>query len=131
MPIPAEILAVKRPVNTRVKKSGERYLVIKRTCQRKNGKNIPIELGTIGEIINGKYVEIRKEPRKNKNGSKVIEIKDYGEIALCDKAGKDLLNDLKEIYDAADAVRLYVLALLRASQHDIRNRLRACHPVFR
>ena len=122
MPIPAEILAVKRPVNTRVKKSGERYLVIKRTCQRKNGKNIPIELGTIGEIINGKYVEIRKEPRKNKNGSKVIEIKDYGEIALCDKAGKDLLNDLKEIYDAADAVRLYVLALLRASQHDIRNR---------
>lgn len=122
MAIPNEILAVKRPTNTRVKKSGDRYLVIKRTCKRINGKNMPVELGTIGEIKDGKYVEIRKEPRKNKDGSKSIEIKDYGEIALCDKAGKELLEDLKEIYDPTDAIRIYVLALLRAANHDIKNR---------
>ena len=80
MPIPAEILAVERPKNTRVKKSGERYLVIKRTCKRVNGRNVPVELGTIGEIVHGKYVEKRAAPR-----TKEIEVKDYGEVALNDK----------------------------------------------
>ena len=56
MAIPAEILAVERPKNTKVKKSGERYLVIKRTCKRVEGRNIPVDLGTIGEIVDGRYV---------------------------------------------------------------------------
>jgi len=40
----------------------------------------------------------------------VIDIKDYGEIALCDKVGNGILKDLKEIYDEPDATRIYVLA---------------------
>lgn len=122
MPIPADILAVERPKSTRVLFSMGRYLVIKRTSKRVNGRTVPVDLGTIGEIKDGKYVEIRKEPRKSKDGRKTIEIKDYGEVALCDKAGKDLLNDLEKIYDPAEAKRIYVIALLRSASHDIKNR---------
>jgi len=39
MAIPKEILAVERPKNTRVKQSGDRFLVIKRTCKRVDGRN--------------------------------------------------------------------------------------------
>lgn len=121
MPIPAEILAVERPKSTRIKYSFGRYLVIKRTSKRVGDRTVPVDLGTIGEIKDGKYIEIRKEPRKEK-GERKVDIKDYGEIALCDKVGNSILEDLKEIYDASDATRIYVLALLRAANHDIKNR---------
>ena len=64
MPIPKDILAVERPKNTVVKMRLGRYLVIKRTSKRVNGKAKPVDLGTIGEIIDGKYVEIRAVPKK-------------------------------------------------------------------
>lgn len=117
MPIPAEILAVERPKNTRVKKSGERYLVIKRTCKRVNGRNVPVELGTIGEIVRGKYVEKRATPR-----SKETEVKDFGEVALNDKCTGDLLQELAYVWDIPDSKRLLVIALLRSSYGDMRNR---------
>ena len=66
MPIPKEILAVERPKSTVVKFRLGRYLVVKRTSKRVNGKAKPVDLGTIGEIIDGKYVEIRPEPKKQK-----------------------------------------------------------------
>ena len=121
MPIPADILAVERPKSTRVLYSFGRYLVIKRTSKRVNGRTVPVDLGTIGEIKDGKYVEIRKEPRRGKH-DRVADIKDYGEVALCDKVGNSILDNLKVIYDEPDARRIYVLALLRAAYPDIRNR---------
>lgn len=42
MAIPKEILDVKRPSSTRVKKSGDRYLVIKRTSKRVGERTVPI-----------------------------------------------------------------------------------------
>ena len=101
MPIPAEILAVERPKSTRVLYSFGRYLVIKRTSKRVNGRTVPVDLGTIGEIKDGKYVEIRKDPRRSKE-ERQVDIKDYGEIALCDKVGSSLLEDLKAVYDSSD-----------------------------
>lgn len=121
MPIPADILAVERPKSTRVLYSYGRYLVVKRTSKRVNGRPVPVDLGTIGEIKDGKYVEIRKEPRRTKDGRK-IDVKDYGEVALCDIAGNCLLDDLTAVYDRSDAIRIYVIALLRAAYHDIANR---------
>ena len=53
MPIPKEILAVERPKSTVVKFRLGRYLVVKRTSKRVNGKAKPVDLGTIGEIIDG------------------------------------------------------------------------------
>lgn len=120
MAIPQEILDVERPKNTRVKKSGDRYLVILRTCKRVNGKPTPVELGTIGEIINGRYVEIRKVPTKLKRQE--IDIKDYGQYALCESVAQDLLGDLAMVFDIADAKKLYAIALLRAMDFSIKNR---------
>lgn len=117
MPIPAEILAVPRPKSTRVKKSGDRWLVIKRTCRREGKRNIPVDLGTIGEILNGKYVEIRKEPRGRR-----VDIKDYGEVKLCSDCSGDLLQELAYVWDIADAKKLYCIAVLRAAYGSICNR---------
>ena len=117
MAIPAEILAVERPKNTKVKKSGERYLVIKRTCKRVGGRNIPVDLGTIGEIVDGRYVAKRTEPRR-----KEIDVKDFGEIELCDRCADGLLQELADVWDLGDAKRLYVIALLRAAYGNVRNR---------
>ena len=119
MPIPQEILAVERPTNTRVKKSGDRYLVIKRTCKRVDGRNIPVELGTIGEIVNGEYIELRKEPRRKRNA---VDIKDYGEVALCNKAADGLLQELSNVFDIKTAKQLYTIAILRVADPDIKNR---------
>ena len=110
MAIPAEILAVKRPKNTKVKRSGERYLVIKCTCKRVEGRNIPVDLGTIDEIVDGRYVAKRTEPRR-----KEIDVKDFGEIELCDRCADGLLQELADVWDLGDAKRLYVIALLRAA----------------
>jgi len=117
MPIPADILAVERPKSTRVKKSGDRWLVIKRTCRREGKRNIPVDLGTIGEIVDGRYVEIRKEPRK-----KGVDVKDYGEVKLCTQCAGDMLQELARVWDIADAKKLYCIAVLRAAYGDIRNR---------
>ncbi len=119
MAIPKEILAVERPKNTRVKQSGDRFLVIKRTCKRVDGRNIPVELGTIGEIVDGRYVEIRKEPRKKRNA---VDIKDHGETALYNKVAGDLLEELYRCFDPKTAKQLFVIALLRAADPDIRDR---------
>ena len=105
MPIPKDILAVERPKNTVVKMRLGRYLVIKRTSKRVNGKAKPVDLGTIGEIIDGKYVEIRAVPKKRQ---KQIDIKDYGEFALCNKAAGDLLQQLAAVFDIKTAKQLYV-----------------------
>jgi len=121
MPIPAEILAVERPKSTRVLYSFGRYLVVKRTSKRVNGRTVPVDLGTIGEIKDGKYIEIRKEPRRTKAG-RAVDVKDYGEVALCNLVGNEIIEELKEVYDLPDATRIYVIALLRAAYHDIKNR---------
>ena len=118
MAIPKEILAVKRPSSTVVKRRGDRYVVIKRTSRRKGNRVVPVDLGTVGEIINGTFVEQQiKSDRKKR-----VDIKDYGEVALCDKFGKDLIQQLARVWPIEDAKRAYVIALLRAAYGDVKNR---------
>ena len=119
MPIPPEILAVPRPKSTRVKLSYGRYLVIIRTSKRVNGKPKAVDLGTIGEIVDGKYVEIRPEPKKQRHH---VDIKDYGEFALCNKAAGDLFQELAKVFDIKTAKQIYIIALLRACDKDIKDR---------
>lgn len=116
MAIPSDILAVPRPSSTVVKKRGDRFVVIKRTSKRVGKRVVPVDLGMIGEIINGKFVE--KARQKNKS----IDIKDYGEVSLCNKFGEDLFRELVNVWGLDDAKRLYVIAMLRASYGDIKNR---------
>ena len=117
MAIPKEILAIPRPKNTRVKPSGNHYIVIKRTCKRVNGRNVPVELGTIGEIRDGRYIERTEAPTRRE-----IDIKDYGEVALCDKHGKDLMDDLLKVWTPKESTTLYTMALLRAAYGSVKNR---------
>ena len=94
MAIPKEILAVARPSSTVVKQRGTRFVVIKRTSKRVGKRVVPVDLGTVGEIIDGRFVERKKVvPRQ-----KTIDIKDYGEVALCNKHGKDLLDELAKFW---------------------------------
>ena len=118
MPVPKEILAVERPKSTRVKAFGNRYLVIKRTSKIKNGKPYPVELGTIGEIVDGKYIEIRKEPKKRMNQ---VDIKSYGPYALFNKNCFSLFEDLTAVFDIDVAKRIYVIAMMRAIDRKITN----------
>ena len=124
MAIPLDILSVERPKNTVVKQRGKRYVVIKRTSRRVGKRVLPVDLMQVGEIIDGKYVECSsvKPVRKRE-----IEIKDYGEIALCHKFGKDLLEDMAKVWNIQDAKRLYAISLLRAAFGDIKNRDIALH----
>lgn len=119
MAIPDDILKVERPKSTRVKESFGRYLVIKRTSKRVGNRVVPVELGTIGEIINGQYVELREKPKKK---STEVDIKSYGEFALCNKVAGSLLKELVEVFDVNTAKKLFVIALLRTIEPDIKNR---------
>lgn len=123
MAIPQEIKDVPRPKGTIIKYSFGRYFVIKRTSKRVPGKKTPrtVDLGTIGEIVDGQYVEIRKEPKKVTEG-KSINIKSYGPFAVCHMVGKSLLKDLKLVFNETDANKLYAIAILRVCEPDIRNR---------
>lgn len=106
MAIPKDILAVQRPSSTVVKQRGTRFVVVKRTSKRVGTRVVPVDIGTVGEIIDGRFVERKPEaPRK-----KTIDIKDYGEVALCNKHGKDLLDELARVWDLNDAKRLYTIA---------------------
>jgi hypothetical protein len=116
MAIPQEILAVQRPSSTVVKQRGERYVVIKRTSKRVGKRVVPVDVGMVGEIVGGKFVEtVTKQPKK------AIDIKDYGEVTLCNKLGFDLLQELASVWSISDAKRLYVIALLRAAFGDVKN----------
>lgn len=114
MAIPKDILAVERPKGTVVKHTNGHYYVVKRTSKYVDGRRIPVDLGIIGSIIDGKYVE-----RQNAVLKSEVDIKDYGCIALCDKIGHNLLESLKCVYEEKDAVTLYVLALIRAVYGDV------------
>ena len=118
MAIPKDILAVQRPSSTVVKQRGTRFVVVKRTSKRVGNRVIPVDIGTVGEIIDGRFVERKSESPKQKT----IDIKDYGEVALCNKHGKDLLGELAKVWDLNDAKRLYTIALLRAGYADVRDR---------
>lgn len=118
MPIPKEILAVDRPKNTRVKKNGNRYDVIKRTSVWKNGKSVPVELGKIGEIINFEYVET-KTSRLN---FALCDIKQFGRTEIAYKLSKDVFEDLCKVYNPSDAKIIYAIAIIRAAYGNITNR---------
>lgn len=138
MAIPKDILAVERPKSTRVKQGfNGTYYVVKRTSKYVNGKAIPVELGTIGYIVDHQYVELRKTPREtNKNviarngkvktetkaKSKFIDIKTFGSIKLAYECSKEILDELKAVYDEKTSNIIYSIALLRSIECDIKNR---------
>ena len=119
MAIPSDILAIERPKNTIVKatRTPGVYSVVKRTSKRVPGKKNPqaVEIGVIGKICDGKYIPNPPKPEHE------IDIKTYGDFALCEKVGRSIYEDLLKFYSIEDAKKIYCIALLRVICPDIVN----------
>lgn len=114
MAIPKEILEIERPSSTRVKEQNGKYMVIKRTSVLKNGKPVPVELGVIGHIIDGKYV-----PKQKRLDISSIEFKEYAGSTLAYRLSKDVLEMLMKFYNVEQAEEIFTYALIRAIHGDV------------
>jgi len=124
MPIPADILAVPRPKNTVViayGKNKDRYGVRSRVgCRNVDGRHLPVNGPTIGHIINGVYVPMEMDDKKDVSMSR-ISLKDWGNVKLCDDLFKDIQDELQQVYSKADTMKIYCIALLRVCNPGIKD----------
>ena len=104
MPIPQHILSVKRPKNTVVTcygKNKDHYAVRQRVgCKYDGGRHLPKNGPTIGHIIDGKYVPI-EVPIPTVSMCDV-DLKDWANVTLCDRLSKDVLLDIKNVYNQSE-----------------------------
>ena len=115
MPVPADIRAVPRPVNTVVDDNGgdgpKRYAVRQRGSSKyvPGGNPQPRNGKVIGHIIDYKFVPIpQKDP-----GADEPDMLSYGASALVKSVTADLKEDLLAVYDASDVYAMMSLATLR------------------
>lgn len=124
MSVPAEIRAVERPKNTVVMAYGKdknRYAVKQRIgCRYSNGRRLPVTGPTIGHIINNKYVPIAEAP-ESCSSAFGVELKDWGNITLCNSIFGDILDSLREIYSPSDAEKLYCISILRVCNPGVKD----------
>lgn len=125
MATPKEILAVARPKNTVVVTYGKEknlYAVRQRVgCRRVNGCNIPVTGPTIGHIRDGKYVALTNEKPKAAPLGTSVDLRDWADVALCDRIFSDMLPELEEVYRPEDALKFYCIAILRVCNPGIKD----------
>ena len=123
MPIPHHILSVERPKNTVVicyGKNKDHYAVRQRVgCKYVNGRHLPQNGPTIGHIIDGRYVP--KEDTRPTVSMCDVDLKDWANVALCDRLFKDVLQDMRKVYNEKDAMKLYLIAILRVCNPGIKD----------
>lgn len=124
MPIPKEILAVKRPKNTVVIAYGKDkhlYAVRQRVgCRNDNGRHIPINGPTIGHIIDGAYIPVDADTPANVSASPV-DLKDWASVVQCDNVFMDIQPELFAVYSREDAMKIYCIAILRVCDPGIKD----------
>ena len=119
MKVPKEIREVERPPNTVVYAFGHdpvKYNVKERVYKVVDGKRIQADGETVGSIIDMKYVEIRSRPKIRYDGS---DMKFWGASQLVVNASGDILEDLFRVYDRDDALKTYVMAVLRTVERGL------------
>ena len=116
MPVPADIRAVPRPVNTIVDDNGrdgpKRYAVRQRSSSKyvPGGNPQPRNGKVVGHIIDHKYVPIHE----SKAGTSAEpDMLSYGASALVKSVTKDLVSDLLAVYDPSDAYAMMSIATLK------------------
>lgn len=124
MPIPREILDVKRPTNTvviRYGKNKDRYAVRQRVgCKNVNGRHLPVNGPTIGHIVDGQYVPLAVSESADVSLSH-IDLKDWANVVLCDQVFKSIQDELFAVYSRSDAMKIYCIAILRACNRGIKD----------
>ena len=122
MPIPQHILSVERPRNSVVicyGKNKDHYAVRERVgCKYVNGRHVPVNGPTIGHIVDGKYVPNAPVPPVSMCD---VDLKDWANVELCHKLSKDVLGELKAVYNESDASKLYCIAILRICNPGIKD----------
>ena len=128
MAVPAEIRAVKRPVNTIVEDNGgngpKRYAVRQRGSSKyiPGGNPQPHNGRVIGHIIDFRFVPVDQE---QKNRKVLPQMLSYGASALVRSVTRDILEDLLAVYDPSDVYAMMAIATLRVIRPSIpSNRIR-------
>ena len=75
----------------------------------------------VGHIIDGTFVP--SSEKSDKVSVCDVDIKDWGEYCLCHSLNKDLLDSLRAVYAEEDAVRLYVMSMMRSLRRGLTDRL--------
>ena len=117
MSVPEEIRKVERPKNTVVIDTGNatvyRYAVRERrgVTYVSGGNPQPMNGKIIGHIIEGKYVSLEE-----KAATKGPDALSYGSSKLIKDLSEDVVNDLLNVYELSDALRIFVIAAIRMGQ---------------
>lgn len=128
MPVPADILAVSRPKNTVVYvygKNKDRYGVKERVgCVRKNGKNYPVNGRTVGHIIHHQFVPVpdQEDERAASVACSKIDLITWGGEQLLINLGSSVLEELLQVYNSADSLKIFSIAVLRVLNPGIPDR---------
>ena len=124
MPIPQDILSVKRPKNTIVIAYGKeknRYAVRQRIgCKNIDGRHVPVNGPTIGHIVDGKYVALEENTTSAVSASD-IDLKEWAGVVHCDNVFRDILSDLRRFYTSSDALKIYCISVLRVCNPGIKD----------
>ena len=123
MKVPEEIRRVERPEHTvvaaQVNKSWTRYYVreIKGT-ERRNGRTWNVYGSVIGEIVDGKYVAREASgPREPDE----VDMQTWALETVVKDGTKDILDDLRKVFDEKTAETLYCMAILRVRRPGIKD----------
>lgn len=119
MKVPKEIRDVERPANTVVYAFGHdpvKYNVKERTYDIVNGKRIQKDGATVGAIIDLKFVPVCESIHYSDS-----DMLFWGKSQLIVNQTTDILQDLLKIYNRNDALKTYVMAVLRASEGDLKD----------
>lgn len=124
MAIDKNILKIERPKNTIIRpygKNKDKYAVKQRIgCKYINGRRLPVTGPTIGHIIDNQYVPIQNN-QPNRISFSSIDLKDWGNIILCDTLFKEIYDELKVIYNTSDAIKIYCISILRTCNPGIKD----------
>lgn len=128
MAVPADIRAVKRPVNTIVEDSGrdgpKRYAVRERSGAKyvQGGNPQPRNGKVIGHIIDHVYV-----PLENRMPPSEPDMLSYGSSAFVKSVTSDLFHDLLAVYPPGDAYSIMSMATLKVIKPSITAMRMATH----
>lgn len=125
-PIPKEILDIDRPKNTVVLAYGKNkdlFAVRERVgCRYKDGRRVPVNGKIVGHIKNGVYVaKTQQQDTPQPVSESSIDLKDWGNVTLCNSLCTSILDDLLLFYNNDDALKIYCAAILRVCNSGIKD----------